>query len=67
MGNSHSGFCLDQEILDALCQMDPEVVRLESTESSDKNQTMNSTSSAETDIISYVLWTIFEKDICVTT
>ena len=43
-------------ILDALCRMDPEVVRFESTESSDKKLTMDSTSDVETDIIPNVLW-----------
>jgi hypothetical protein len=36
--------------------MDPEVVRFDSTESTDKNLTMDSTSDVETDIIPNILW-----------
>ena len=43
-------------ILDALCGMDLEVVRFESTKSSDKNLAMDSTSDVETDAIPNLLW-----------
>ena len=44
-------FIKPKVILDALCGMDPEVVGFESTESSDKNLTMEYTSDVERDCL----------------